>query len=230
MTETHLRQMGICSPDRLNEAIPGTTIIGAGGIGSSVAITLLKMGLEGISVYDFDRLEEHNIGNQFLPYRYMDYQRYRSFIDSFKVVALQRLADDMVPHRFNAAYPWAFDEHSLTDYLMISGVDSMTARSMIWNRVKDNCKWYIDGRMSAQQLDVYVVDMDDPQDIELYEQSLFSDDEGIQEPCTARGIIYTSLFAGAHIGNIVKQIAVGPTPPRRLVHVIEHHLVSTVRR
>ena len=193
MSETHLRQLGIASPAKLNEAIPGTTIIGAGGIGSSVAITLLKMGLRGITVYDFDKLEEHNIGNQFLPCQYEDHGYNRSFIGSFKVVALQHLANEMIAKvdekrgRFNAALPFAFDENSQTDYRMISGVDSMATRSMIWQRVKGNCRWYIDGRMSAQQLDIYVVDMQDPKDLELYEASLFTDEEGMQEPCTARG-------------------------------------------
>ena len=232
MSETHLRQLGIASPDRLNEAIPDTTIIGAGGIGSSVAITLLKMGLLNITVYDFDTLEEHNLGNQFLPHRIRE-----NFLLRKKVVALAELADslmlyDTISDKYSAltVRAHAFHGSSPTDYLMISGVDSMSARSMIWNRVKGNCRWYIDGRMSGQQLDIYIVDMEDPQDIELYESSLFSDEEGLREPCTARGIIYTSLFAGAHIGNLVKQIAVGPTPPRRLVHIIEHHVVNVVRR
>jgi hypothetical protein len=232
LSDFHLRQMGIASPARLLEAIPTTTVIGAGGIGSSAAMALLKMGLEHVTVYDFDDLENHNLGNQFLPHCLGE-----SFLGRKKVRALEALAhslvgyDTLIQKRLALMVnPWAFGPGEPTSYLVVSGVDSMSTRKMIWERVENHCVWYIDGRMSAQQLDIYVVRMDDETDKTLYRESLYSDEEALQEPCTARGIIYTSLFAGAHIANIVKQIAVGPTPPRRLIHIIEHHLVNVVRR
>jgi tRNA A37 threonylcarbamoyladenosine dehydratase len=65
--ETNLRQLDICSPTDLNEAIPDTVLIGLGGIGSTVMLALAKMGLRKIEAFDPDTLEEQNIGNQFLP-------------------------------------------------------------------------------------------------------------------------------------------------------------------
>ncbi len=106
----------------------------------------------------------------------------------------------------------------------------MATRKMIWDAVKDKSRWLIDGRMAAQMLDLYVVDLEEEADREYYEASLYSDEEALDEPCTARGIVYTSLFAGAHIGNIVKQLAFGPPAPRRLTHVIEHNILNVVRR
>jgi len=39
-------------------------ILGAGAIGSNLAVTLARQGFENMTVYDFDRVESHNIGNQ----------------------------------------------------------------------------------------------------------------------------------------------------------------------
>jgi tRNA A37 threonylcarbamoyladenosine dehydratase len=40
------------------------TIIGAGATGSWLAIALAKLGIDNISIWDFDKVEEHNIPNQ----------------------------------------------------------------------------------------------------------------------------------------------------------------------
>ena len=40
------------------------TIIGAGATGSWLALMLAKLGIQDITVYDFDVVEEHNVPNQ----------------------------------------------------------------------------------------------------------------------------------------------------------------------
>ena len=40
-------------------------IVGAGGIGSTTAYTLAKMGCSNITVVDFDEVEIHNCSSQF---------------------------------------------------------------------------------------------------------------------------------------------------------------------
>jgi tRNA A37 threonylcarbamoyladenosine dehydratase len=48
-----------------NEArLPGVTVVGVGGLGSPVALTLAKQGYP-LTLYDFDKVEEKNIKNQF---------------------------------------------------------------------------------------------------------------------------------------------------------------------
>ena len=41
------------------------TIVGCGAIGSFVAISLAKMGLTKFEIWDHDKVEEHNLPNQF---------------------------------------------------------------------------------------------------------------------------------------------------------------------
>ena len=40
-------------------------VIGCGALGSWLTFFLLKMGFKNITVYDFDKIEEHNLPNQF---------------------------------------------------------------------------------------------------------------------------------------------------------------------
>lgn len=39
-------------------------VVGCGAIGSKIVTSLIKLGLENITVYDFDKVEAHNIANQ----------------------------------------------------------------------------------------------------------------------------------------------------------------------
>src|ERR1035437_9086780 len=57
----HMRQLGLIDPEKLQMPI---AIIGAGSIGSWTALALLKLGCSDVTVFDFDKVEEHNIGSQ----------------------------------------------------------------------------------------------------------------------------------------------------------------------
>ena len=57
-----LRQRDIIPPEKL--AALEVTIIGAGAVGSFTCLTLAKMGVMNITVYDGDTVEEHNLPNQ----------------------------------------------------------------------------------------------------------------------------------------------------------------------
>jgi tRNA A37 threonylcarbamoyladenosine dehydratase len=60
-----LRQLDIADPSQFKDK--PVTVIGAGGIGAATVVALAKTGFENIAVYDFDRIEPHNLPNQLLP-------------------------------------------------------------------------------------------------------------------------------------------------------------------
>lgn len=72
-------------PDMLEERIH---IIGCGAIGSTVAENLVRFGITNIALYDFDRVEAHNIANQM--FRDTD-------IGKFKVDALAEMLTEINP-------------------------------------------------------------------------------------------------------------------------------------
>ena len=73
------RQLDIFDPMKFNAPV---VIIGAGALGGWVANVLTKSGVRDLTVYDFDKVEEHNLPNQ--PYGIVD-------IGKLKVIALQEL-------------------------------------------------------------------------------------------------------------------------------------------
>jgi molybdopterin/thiamine biosynthesis adenylyltransferase len=103
--------------------------------------------------------------------------------------------------------------------LVISGLDSMEARKLVWEkgvRYKAN-PLYIDGRMGAETALIYAVRPMDPDDVKLYESELNTDEEAPELPCTARAIIYNTFMIASHIANIYKRFAMGQEFPRETV-------------
>ena len=95
--------------------------------------------------------------------------------------------------------------------VVISAVDSMTARGMISRSVKlkKSVNLFIDARMGAEILRLYILRPVDLDACEFLEQNLYDTGEAEQLPCSARSIIYCPAVAGALIAAQVKTFAVG---------------------
>lgn len=202
MTSDYTRQIDLLDPSKVKTPF---TIIGAGSVGSFTALSLAKMGIQDITVYDADTVEEHNIPNQF--YRMED-------IGRPKVIALK----DII-HGFTGVEikPVAelYKDQGLKG-IVISAVDSMKARKEIWRRIKGNVQvdLYIDARMGAEVAQLYSIFP--IEDIKLYQKSLHSQREALQEPCTRRAIIYTVLGISSFISSQVKKFLGGESIRKEL--------------
>lgn len=192
------RQLGIIEPDRLNVPV---TIIGAGGIGSPTALALAKMGIRDLTIWDHDGVESHNLPNQL--YRKAD-------LGSPKVTALA----DIIGSFTNASvtvHQTAYEGDRLSG-IVISAVDTMATRTMIWNAVKTSLitvPLYIDARMGGEFGDVYAVNPTDLSSTRRYAGTLYTDEESADIPCTAQAIIYTVFFMAAVIAGQVKKYCAG---------------------
>lgn len=198
------RQMDVFDPYRFEG---GVTVIGAGGIGSPAVLGLAKMGVKDIKVYDPDTVELHNIPNQF--YRLDD-------VGSPKITALASIIKayagtdiEAVQGRF-AGHPSG---------IVISAVDSMDSRKEIWDLIKykTSIPLYIDARMGAEVGIVHTLRPTSPIDVAWYEGTLFSDEDSVPEPCTARAIIYNVLGIAAIIGGQVKRYSRGEELPKEII-------------
>lgn len=197
------RQLDIIPIDVLGERI---TIIGAGAIGSFTALSLAKMGFSNITVFDNDKIEVENMNCQF--YRHSD-------IGSQKVVALADLILSFTGVRIEAidrkyeggAFPG----------IVISAVDSMAVRRLIW---ENHCmrapatKVVIDPRMGAENALLYVMSPMSEKDAQTYEKTLYSDQDAVQERCTAKATIYTAEMLAGLVCKAVKNVAKGEKYPR----------------
>jgi molybdopterin/thiamine biosynthesis adenylyltransferase len=179
---------------------------GAGGIGSWLNFFLTKIGYKTI-VYDFDTIEEHNLGGQL--FRQDD-------IGNLKVRALQRISEEFCS-TFITTFEEAVSEHSMSGPFMFSAFDNMRARAIMFNNWKKHAQLmetlgpskaiFIDGRLEIEQLQVFCVT---PKNIERYEKYLFADSRVADAPCTMKqsshtaamiGTLMTSFFTN-HMTNI----------------------------
>jgi hypothetical protein len=200
------RQADLIPPEALAAPV---TVVGAGGIGSPVALALAKMGCRTLTLYDPDVVEAHNLPNQI--YRLRDVGRP-------KVAALAEVLAEFAAADVRAVQETVSGQP--LSGLVISGVDSMVSRERVWHgsiRYRPAVPLYIDARMGAQVCRVLTVRPVDPDDVRWYESTLFPDEGADEEPCTARAIIYTALGLASLVANQVKRHALGEAYERDLL-------------
>mgnify|MGYP003132319520 CR=1 FL=1 len=188
-------QHGIFNPDDQRLKI---TIIGVGSSGSFIALTLAKMGFRNITIIDFDKVELHNIPNQF--YRMKD-------IGKYKVDALQDIIKQFTDIDVGTKIELIDDGSKLDlsiDRIYIIAVDTIECRKDVYNQLKDSPLKVIDGGLGGEEFHTQVLEMDNKEHQERYEKYLKAEHK--QAPCGFQNVIYTILNESSEICNIVKRI------------------------
>ena len=200
-----MRQADICPPEKLQFLIQ---VIGAGAIGSATVLTLAKMGCGNITVHDHDILEEHNLPNQIAK---------PSCLGRPKVEALKELVLELTEVEIEAIAE-KYKNQPLKG-VIISAVDDMRTRKVIWKNVKLNpqVNLLIDPRMGAEFARIYVIKPCSMEDIEFYEANLYSEKESEHLPCSARSIIYCPGAVGNLGALVVKNFALSQCLPKEIL-------------
>ena len=185
------------------------TLIGCGGIGSFTALALAKMGCVHLTVYDDDLVEGQNIPNQLFrlgDVGQLKVERLADIIKSFTGTGIDARPERVASQRLQG--------------IVVSGVDSMEARRLIWDRsirFKAGVAAYIDARMGAEVSRIYTVRPADPDHVRFYERTLYSDDEALQIPCTAQAIVYTNFGVASLVAGQVRRVAMGEACKREII-------------
>lgn len=188
-------------------------VVGAGTIGSWVILALSKLGLNDIRVIDHDEVEIQNISTQaYSP----------SHVGMMKVNAIASIVKELVTLETYCCKFEEVDKYSLRDSpIIISAVDNMEARKLIFEYVKSSKDVLVDGRMGGEVIKVYNVI--DEEDRVLYESTLESyplNDElkALSElPCTAKGIIDVSFIISSIISSCVRKIIMKEKPRYEII-------------
>ena len=195
----YTRQEGILDPKLLRDR--RVSIIGTGAVGSFTALTIAKMGVKRIWVFDDDGVSPNNLPNQF--FRKQDIGQFK--VDALTDILNQFSETDVRPA--NKKYRSQFLKE-----VVIVATDSMTSRRLVWEQFKkqEQAHVLIEARMGAEIGQVYVIQkLPFPwrvtsKDLEFYEDRLYSDDEVKPLPCTARSIIYNVLMLSSLICRALK--------------------------
>lgn len=186
------------------------TVIGAGGIGSFTVITLAKMGFTNITVFDDDIVSPENLPNQF--YREQD-------IGMSKVAALEDIVQQFTSTQLmtHARRATEHDVAGARRGIVISAVDNMDTRRMIWNAWQADV--FLDGRMGGDQAEVYAVRRTDIAAREQYVKTLWREEDAWHVPCTSKATMYNCLTIASLLSNLCRH-AIAPSCPR-----LEHRMV-----
>ena len=125
------------NPDDFNDSIH---IIGCGAVGSTIAEQLTRLGIKKLHLYDFDKVNEHNITNQMFLHKH---------IGMSKLDALTEICRSINPEIEIQQYPkgW-FKGMPLSGYVFLA-VDNIDTRNEIVddNYFNTNIKAMYDIRM-----------------------------------------------------------------------------------
>lgn len=151
-------------------------IIGCGSVGSTVAELLARIGLTNITLYDFDRVEPHNIVNQMFTERQVGME---------KVDATLELMNAINPECANSVTLMraGYTKQKLAGYVFLC-VDNIDLRRRIVEENKHNIfiKAMFDFRTRLTDAQHYAADWSDEKMVEALLNSMnFSHEEAAEE-------------------------------------------------
>lgn len=178
-------------------------VIGAGASGSRIVLSLAKLGLENIHVWDFDKVEAHNIANQ--AYSQAD-------IGRPKVEALRDLVKQHTGLTIEIHNERVDGSQELGEIVFLL-TDTMASRQEIWKsgiRYKKRTKLMIETRMGSDVGRVYTVDPNKPVQVRGWEGTLYSDDVAEVSACgTSISVGPTAEFlSGLAVWQLIRWYAI----------------------
>ncbi len=172
-----------------SHAMP-VTLIGAGSVGSQVAVALAKIGVTDLTVWDGDDIESHNIPVSAYRLKDLGVVKVRALAD---IVAEQAGVTITPVPRMYAGEPLRG--------AVVACVDRMEARKKIWETAKASLvDILIDTRIASEYVSVFAVNPSDPDDIAYYEYFLrYGYDEAVKPMCGYHGIYHVAAVAAAAV-------------------------------
>lgn len=178
-------------------------VLGQGGIGSWLSILLSRVGAN-LHIYDMDIYEDHNMTGQLFI---------QSAVGKNKAFATRDLIKLVSPDAEVEAYADKYTRESPTNDIVVCGFDNMVARKVAfenWKNELDNGvasdsidpsrSFFQDGRLLAEQFQIFNIPGDRLDLIEEYEKEwLFDDSEAIEADCTFKQTSHCAAMIASHM-------------------------------
>jgi len=203
------RQERIFNPEEQKTKL---IVVGCGSVGSFTILNLCKLGFNNIVAIDFDKVSVENIPNQF--YRIKD-------VDRFKTEALKEIVKEFTDTDISVVTKKIDDDYPLPELasidmntIVIFALDSLEARKIIYEQIKEYPIKLIDMGMGGEQYNIYVVNLNSEQEKREYEKTFSYEESNL--PCGEKSIIYTILSIASEVTNIIKRIDKNETYPKSI--------------
>ena len=168
-----IRHMSVFDPATFNERID---VIGCGATGSHIVLSLAKLGIQDIHVWDFDEVEEHNIANQAFG---------NDHIGQPKVEAMHSIVKELTGTDITIHNEAVDGSQSLGEYVLLL-TDTMASRKEIFEKgikFKPFIKLLVETRMGSDNGRVYAFNNAMMAHVTAWEETLYSDEEAEVSAC-----------------------------------------------
>lgn len=215
MNERYSRQSSLVPENLVNTL--NVVVVGVGAIGRQVALQSAAMGVNNIKLIDFDIVEESNIASQ---------GYYESDLGKHKVAATAEACRKINSSINIEEVADKFKKRGFSGDVVFCCVDSISIRKFLWNAVKDDVKFFIDGRMAGETL--RVISSDEHEDNKKYfETTFFSDDEAFTGSCTAKSTIYcANIAAGFMVSRFVSWMRNSYLDNDVLINLLSNEIIA----
>lgn len=190
--ERFSRQKKIVPLEKLSN-FSAPMVIGVGAIGRNVAIQLAAIGVNEITLVDFDSVEESNIASQGYCEQDLGLLKVEATLRACKAIN-SNIEINVINGKF---------KRSMGSDIIFACVDSISVREFIWKSVHDKTKLFVDARMAAEVFRIITVE--NAMGKFYYPSTLFAEEEAFVGACTAKSTIYcASIAAGFMIQTLTK--------------------------
>lgn len=179
-------------------------VIGVGAVGSYIALTLAKLGIKKLYIWDFDTVEEHNITNQ--VYNYND-------LGKPKTLALKSHLEANNPN-IEVICRGKYIDQNLKGIIFLT-VDKIKLRKTIIEDLMYNpfIKLVIDGRIGLEKGQVITTTWDNPKNIQNHIALSDFEESEVDAPISACGttlsvapsVLLTAQYAVAQLINFANK-------------------------
>ena len=184
-------------------------ILGCGALGSWISLCLAKMGCADITLYDFDFVEELNIGSQL--YKISD-------VDKPKTISLAQTIKEFSGTDIKAKNAKVtkdtFLNVSMNDIWILT-FDDLENRKIFFDLIKDWNTTVIDVRQGGEEYNIQTVKTVNPDEVKKWSESFNIIETKL--PCNAKTIVYVNMSVSSEVCNIIKKLNNGEKYPKKLI-------------
>lgn len=165
-------------------------IIGCGATASNLLYCLSKLGISNkIFIYDFDRVEEHNLPNQYFT---------SEDVGEYKAVALKRAILKVNPSIDIVEKVEKVETLENKNGTIFCLVDTMKSRKEIFKTIHKNIKHYIDTRLGDYDFHYYIFRGNNEYQQMKYKETLCSDDVASVSLCGTKITLLPTIMVGVN--------------------------------
>lgn len=206
----YIRQQSLINQEKLSEL--RIAIIGTGAIGSFTALALTKMGVQRMTLWDKDTVENHNVSNQFYNKDSLGLSKVSAVAAECQRFTPSKVDIECIRDFYNGQPLENFD-------VVIALTDNIEGRAAAFaSAIKsEKCQLYVDGRMGAELFRSFAFNPHSPTECEKYFKDYIEGVVNEDLSCTARAIIYNVLMASSIIASYVKRHVNGEKLPFQFI-------------